>query len=239
MTWFKLHSEKWITGSTRWELSLEERSIWLDFLALASLNDPPGRFNYFSLKQLSDQIRAPRKKIENAMKKFVDFKKISIDSTKNLVIIENWQKYQSEYLRQKAYRSPEKQKENCNKVTTGDVTKLPVEERRGEGIRKEEIRGEEKDENHPKNQFINILKEFSASHPYPFTEEQDGFVFDFCSKEYPNVDLYGELKKKIQRWEDYPEELKGAKDPRQKLLDWFKNEQAFQSKRGKREFGEE
>jgi hypothetical protein len=222
-----------MTGSTRWELTLEERAIYVDFLALASLNDPLGRFSFHSMKQLSDQIKAPSKKIENAMNKFVNFKKISFDSKKNLVVIENWQKYQSEYLRQKPYRSPEKQKENCNKVTSEGVTKLPLEERR----EKENIReGEEKEKDHPKNDFLNILK---SIHPYPFNEDDDGHMFDFCSREYPDVDLCEELEKKIQRWKDHPEELKGAKDPRDKLFEWFGKEQAFQLERKEAEFGQE
>jgi hypothetical protein len=147
MKWFKVHSEKWLMGSTRWELTLEDRAIWTDFLALASLNDPPGQFSFHSLKQLSDQLKASPKKIEKAMKKFIDFKKISVDFAANSVVIANWKKYQSEYSRQKPYRSPGKEKKVCNSVTTESVTELPVEERRGEEIREE---GEgEREENAP------------------------------------------------------------------------------------------
>lgn len=141
MKWFKIHAEKWMIGSTRWELTLEERAIWLDFLALASLNDPPGRFSYHSMGQLSDQLKAPPKKIENAMKKFVDFKKIEVDFVARLVTIENWAKYQSEYLRQKPYRSSGKAKKDCNLVTAGSVTKLPLEGE-GEGEVEEEVERE-------------------------------------------------------------------------------------------------
>ena len=34
--WFPLWVDKWIFGSTRIECTLEERAIWIDFLALAS-----------------------------------------------------------------------------------------------------------------------------------------------------------------------------------------------------------
>lgn len=28
MKWFKIYGEKWLMGSTRWELTPEERSVW-------------------------------------------------------------------------------------------------------------------------------------------------------------------------------------------------------------------
>ena len=166
MKWFKLYSEKWLIGSTRWELTLEERAIWTDFLALASLNAPPGQFSYHSLKQLSDQLKASTKKIEKAMKKFVEFKKIEADFAANSVVIANWKKYQSEYSRQKPYRNPGKQEKVCNEVTGECVTKLPLEERR------REVEGEEEGEGEdfppiPDNLAFNIqdqLKEIRAQY---------------------------------------------------------------------------
>ena len=34
--WFKLHSRGWLTGSIRVQLTPEERSVWVDLLAMAS-----------------------------------------------------------------------------------------------------------------------------------------------------------------------------------------------------------
>jgi hypothetical protein len=148
MKWFKVYAEKWLMGSTRWELTLEERAIWTDFLALASLNEPPGQFIFHSKKQLSDQLRASPKKIEKAIKKFVDFNKIEADFTANSIMISNWKKYQSEYLRQKPYRSPDKGRKPCNEVMSENVTVLPVEEKREEeNIKEGEAEGEQNTSN--------------------------------------------------------------------------------------------
>jgi hypothetical protein len=147
------------------------------------------------------------------MKKFVDFKKISIDSTENLVIIENWQKYQSEYLRQKPYRSPEKQKENCNKVTTGSVTKLPVEESRVEESRVDKnTKSEESPEDGPhfdtRFEFLKRLRiledDFNVKHDDPKNRE----LFEYLLNNHRALDPIRELDSIIAMWKKKPDELR-------------------------------
>jgi hypothetical protein len=108
MKWFKLYPEKWLLGSTRWELTAEQRAIFIDFLALAALNDHPGEFSYHSVKQLASQIHVRPKNLTFAIETLINTNKIEVDDTAKIIKIKNWRKYQSEYERQKPYRSPEK-----------------------------------------------------------------------------------------------------------------------------------
>ena len=36
LDWFKVHAKSWLQGSIRTQLTLEQRSVWIDLLALAS-----------------------------------------------------------------------------------------------------------------------------------------------------------------------------------------------------------
>jgi hypothetical protein len=233
MKWFKIYPQKWLLGSTRWELSLEERALFIDFLSLASLNDPPGEFSFFSLSQLADQCRAPQKVVENAIEHFVLSQKIEYFPKKNKIRITNWKKYQSEYERQKPYRPREKA---SNKVTPKVVTKLLLE-REGEGEGEIEIEGEEKEkereikEGEPSNskkQFFSILKSFPS---YPFQEDQDGQVFDHLAKK---IDIAGQTRKKIAWWKENPKAIHSKKKPmRQQLIEFFLEEVEFQEGKAK------
>jgi hypothetical protein len=125
MKWFKIFGESWFIGSTRWELSIEQRAIFIDLLARASLNDPAGEISYFSLEQLGDQFRIPLELLENAICRCEEVGKVKHLPKKRKIVIVNWKKYQSEYDRQKVYRKQDRGLSNvtkegdnpCNKVT--------------------------------------------------------------------------------------------------------------------------
>lgn len=93
MKWVKIHCEKWFMGSTRWELSPSERSVWIDFIVKAGINDPPGQINFFNLQQLATHLKIPLKLLEKSIEKFTAYGKISVQS--NIIVINNWGKYQS------------------------------------------------------------------------------------------------------------------------------------------------
>jgi hypothetical protein len=146
MQWFKIHAQRWFLGSTRFELSPEQRAVWIDVLARASLNDPAGEFEYYSLEQLAAQFQVSLALVKNSLKRFVEVKKIAHDPKKKSIKILNWGKYQSEYERQKPYRK----KQDCNQVTGKGVTKLSLDK-----IREEEIREEgEGDESKEKESIL-------------------------------------------------------------------------------------
>ncbi len=76
MKWFKIYGERWFMGSSRWELTVEQRAVWVDLLARASINDPPGQINYYSLEQLAQQFNVDLKLLEKAIKRCEEVKKI-------------------------------------------------------------------------------------------------------------------------------------------------------------------
>jgi hypothetical protein len=232
MKWFKIYPQKWLLGSTRFEISLEQRAIFIDFLSMASLNDPPGEFPYFSLDQLGHQCCCAREIVEKAIERLIQTEKIVHFPKKKRIIIKNWAKYQSEYERQKPYRSQEKA---SNKVTTPDITKLPLEgegeeeekEKRNRNREEEKKREIQEGETSPgKIQFISILKEFSLSFPYPFSQEEDGVLFDSFARK---IDVITELHKKLEFWKQNPKALGSKKkSARLQLYEFFIDEVDFQ-----------
>lgn len=78
-TWIKLYPEKWIFGSTREELTNAERAIWMDFLALAALNDPPGQIEFIGKKRLANQLNISPKLLNSTIQKATDYGKIEIN----------------------------------------------------------------------------------------------------------------------------------------------------------------
>lgn len=108
-TWIKIHCEKWLNGSLENE-SLELRGCWITLLTIA------GSSNYGDIGfiKLTENVGYPDSSIAEIMqvsvKKWKKLKwklhesgRISIHG-KNIIEINNWSKYQSEYNRQKSYR---------------------------------------------------------------------------------------------------------------------------------------
>ena len=237
MQWFKIHAQRWFLGSTRFELSLEQRSVWIDVLARASLNDPPGEFCYYSLEQLAIQFQVPLELLKIALKRFIEVEKIAHNEKKKFIKILNWTKYQSEYERQKPYRKGKFPQEGaCNKVTPKVVTEFPLEKNREEGEKnrredEEEERemqeGEGKTSNF-KHTFFKLLKSFPS---YPFQEGEDGQIFDLYNE---RIDVIEQTQKKIQWWRENPNSLKSSKKKlRQQLISFFCDKVDFQNQRPK------
>ncbi len=123
MKWIKLHCEKWFLGSTRWELDAEERAIWIDCLARAGLNNPSGQVDYYNLQQIADQFKSSLEFLEKTLRKFVQLEKISWNG--NSIKIINWEKYQSEYLRQKPSRKKLQKEQEKKKEESTEKVQIP------------------------------------------------------------------------------------------------------------------
>jgi hypothetical protein len=67
--YIKFYPERWIFGSTREELTNAERAVWMDFLALAYLNDPPGQVDFTSFRRLARQLFISEKLLITTVKK--------------------------------------------------------------------------------------------------------------------------------------------------------------------------
>ena len=132
MKWIKLYCEKWFLGSTRWELSPEERSVWIDLIARAGLNDPPGQIDFFSYEQLATLFNVSQQLIHNCIEKFTQFQKIAVNSispTSHTIKILNWDKYQSGY---RGFRSQSttniKNEKKCQSFNIKNMTQNRIEE---------------------------------------------------------------------------------------------------------------
>jgi len=131
--WVKLWVNEWLDGTTRFELTAAQRLLWVDLLALAGRSRFPG-FIYAGTGQGNEKVGYPiaylagvlqmdETDTNNALKLLEAHGHITLEEVspeKYIIGIINWEKYQSEYLRQKTYR----------KVTTKTTSRLPVE---GEG----------------------------------------------------------------------------------------------------------
>ena len=116
-TWFKIFSDKWLSGTIR-EEDPNVRSVWIDLLALAA-NGQYGDIGEIKVSNgvgLTDnqiiQILNIRKSLWNKSKKrLIESQRIEI-SPRGAIKIINWNKYQSEYNRQKPYRKPRNEELN-------------------------------------------------------------------------------------------------------------------------------
>jgi hypothetical protein len=250
-------------GSTRWELTPEQRSIWVDLLARASINQVPGRIEYFSLEQLSNQFQVNLALLEETLKRCKEVKKIKYYPKKNLILIRNWTKYQSEYERQKPYREQDRERAKDTKKADNSCEKVTLrgegEERRIDLDKKEITDKNEKIEESeslvgiptispsplasiskiPNEGRLTIKETFlsmlKSCRGYSFDEEKDSTLFDIIVTAYPKLNFIKQLEKKIDWWNLHPEALKA--NPREKLETWFKKEFEFQKQGGPQAIG--
>jgi hypothetical protein len=255
--WFKVYGQKWFSGSTRFELEPDERGCWIDILAKASINDPPGEFEYFNLEQLAHQFNVKLDLLIRTLDKSEKFGKIRHLRKKRKIIVLNWKKYQSEYERQRPYRQQltdvKKTDKSCNQITTG----LHVEERRGEEKREEREREKikkykKKKENEGtspdpltsplpsspkegktvKEEFFELLRGCKG---YPFDEAKDSLIFEVIVQDSPHIDIPKQTQRKISWWRDNPGALKA--DPRRQLQDFCAKEEKFKARGGPQRTG--
>ena len=149
-SWIKLWCEPWLTGSTRFELTLPQRAIWIDLLAMAGRSKWPGIIaaniapptpRGYPLRWLAATLNITEVELADALERCKLTGKLTTDddTTGGFIIrLSNWEKYQSEYQRQKPYRyskgykasdkqsagQKEKEKEKEKKET--DKERLPV-----------------------------------------------------------------------------------------------------------------
>ncbi|MEW6095653.1 MAG: phage replisome organizer N-terminal domain-containing protein [bacterium] len=94
--WIPLWVDKWLWGSTRLELSPEERGIFIDLIAIASKDDGYIRANptiAYPLEQLSGMLCLTKEQLENAINKCIQTEKIE-KLPNGIIKIKNWETYQ-------------------------------------------------------------------------------------------------------------------------------------------------
>lgn len=122
--WIKLWVQEHLSGTTRFELTTEQRSIWIDLLVLAGNSNFPGviasgkygkGYRGYPLSWIAgglcvseeillQSLEACERKGKEGAKIKVRIQEFDGQPTYVIYII-NWKKYQSEYQRQQKYRS--------------------------------------------------------------------------------------------------------------------------------------
>ncbi len=165
-TWIKLFCDRWLRGTLR-EETLEVRGLWADLLALAgdsnygdagTIQVTPGMG--FTDDQIAALFNIPLEKWIAGKSRLFETGRLKICPI-NVIQIEKWKSYQSEYDRQKQYRKGEKGQQKVQDKVQREVTtesynpklqqKLPGEERR-------EKREEEEDLLSLKKEAKNLLE---------------------------------------------------------------------------------
>jgi len=145
-TWFKVYANKWLTGTIR-EDSIAVRAVFIDLLALCS--DGPGADEGliyarpgigYTDTQMAEMTKVHRRTWLDVAKVLRDKGRIEYISATDsrqtteqkchVIRILKWEKYQSEYRRQKPYRTVTKGNttergggEKEKEITTGSVSK--------------------------------------------------------------------------------------------------------------------
>jgi hypothetical protein len=143
-TWVKLWVHEWLDGTTRFAMSGARRAFWVDLLAMAGRSRCPGivcagvdgdRFVGYPLSTFAALDAGAEINILATFELFERTGKIKAEITSEnptklyKISIINWNKYQSEYCRQKGYRKSYKPSwpKVTRKGTTDDGQKLPVD----------------------------------------------------------------------------------------------------------------
>lgn len=129
-SWIKIHCDKWLNGSIN-KTGIEERGVWISLLCIAG-NSDFGDIGFLSITQNQGMIDHQIANIMNVSVKtwrkykerFTLAERITLHPN-NVIEINNWTQFQSEYTRQKSYRpvvtevtgrvTPEKEREKENK----------------------------------------------------------------------------------------------------------------------------
>lgn len=104
--WFKMHSKGWLTGTIRATMTIEERSVWADLLAMASESRVRGVICRavgapYTREYMASFLGVPIGLLNSTISKCLadqndegDYHRIEIDET-GCIHIMNWDRYQS------------------------------------------------------------------------------------------------------------------------------------------------
>jgi len=224
--WIKLYVDQCLRGTMMDEMKDPgERFLWFAFLLLAGDSPYEGKIALtedmgYSDEQLGSMLKCDPQLVKKAKRVMVKYDKIKVLKN-NIIQIVNWEKYQSEYQRQKPYRSKDGQK-LLRKVTTEGYSQIEKEK---------EIRIEE-DIDRDLKEDTGILNLLSKVKNYPFSKEKDLEFIQGLKTEFPDIDILEKTKQITINWLKFP--LTKKSRPRVQIRRWVTNEQKWQ-KEGQRD----
>lgn len=228
--WIKLYVDQCLRGTMMDEMEdPRERFLWFAFLLLAGDSPYEGKIALtedmgYSDEQLGSMLKCDPGLIKRAKKIMVKYDKIKILNN-NIIQIVNWKKYQSEYQRQKPYRSEDGQKLLRKVTVNGDNEGLLIE-REGE-----EEGNRDLDRDRDLKEDTEILTLLSKVKNYPFNKEKDLEVIKGLKAEFPDVDILEKIKQITLNWLKFP--LNKKSRPRVQIRKWVTNEQKWQKEGAK------
>jgi hypothetical protein len=95
LNWIPLWVDPWLVGSTRLELTLEQRGVWIDLLALAAKDSGFIRANEvvpYPLDQLASLLRVPEPVLQETIARCIETSKLERLSDGTLYVV-SWAKY--------------------------------------------------------------------------------------------------------------------------------------------------
>lgn len=119
-SWIKIWVTGWLHGSIRWQLDPSERGVWADLIVLAGESSQEGAIcdndkRPYPRDFIASQLNIPQELLDRTIAKCMHEGRI--EERDDVIIISNWQTYQSEYDRVKKYR--EKPAEDPEKYKKG------------------------------------------------------------------------------------------------------------------------
>lgn len=96
MKWIKWYPIDWLHSTCRQELAPEERAAWHDFVCLASLREPYGKFRFTNTMALSQVLQIPENVLKSTFEKCSKSKRLRLKITpiETTVTITKYNKYQ-------------------------------------------------------------------------------------------------------------------------------------------------
>jgi len=209
--WIKLWTQETLYGTTNRELEPAERAVWFGFLALSGDSVEPGKVEVapnipFTNEQLVKLLNVPMDILLSAKDKMIQCHKITTNG--DIITINNWETYQSNYERTKIY--PRK---STTKSTTSKVVEKPVEnlhqkltttpeQSRAEGTRAEQNRSKEEEKKKKREVNLSTAQQylFDILLECPTIKKSDAYKLPDLMEDYPNLNYKLEFKKFVEWW---------------------------------------
>ncbi len=222
--WFPFWIDKWLLGSTRDELTIEQCAVWVDFLALSYKDEGYIRANKgipYPIKRLAGLLNRPVKLIQATIDRCLEPKinKLRCESDGTLYVVSH-PEYELSKRHKRRLKQEEDVRQNGHDGRKKDTRRTKADEKsRGEKNRGEKSRGEKKEsisfiEERKIEQELKTVKGLGPT--------KRGMIRAYLKKlaiEFPDVDVVYEIKKKVAWWLDHP--LTKRSNIHLQLRNWF------------------
>ena len=236
--WIPLWVDKWLFGSTRIELSPEERGVWIDLIALASKDDGYIRANQgcpYPLEQLAGMLIVPKEVLEKTINKCLEPNVGKLEKLPDGTLkIKSWEKYElsKRHKRRIIFKS---MSEKADHMSENEDAK-----RREEKIREEKKREDNNtlalnDADASNSELVKkpVIPKINFSIETRSWENITDEDVSIWEKAYPAVDITQELSKMADWLISNPEKKK--KNYRRFITNWLSRAQERGGSKGNKQ----